>query len=327
MKRAGGRMSTTIRDIAEKSGYSVATVSRVLNQKGYVSREAKERIRAVIKELEYIPNALARDLSAGHNRKIGVVLPHITSPFFTELLNGIIEAAFASQYQVVILPSEYDERKEIEYLENLRSKAFSALIFTSHQVPLGVLNQYTPYGVVVCCEKAPNTNLLSVVFERETAYREAFSWIYQKKLRNLYFLLSRERNLSITSQTIAKAYEYVYQKPLLEEQQFIGVRQYEDGYAVAEKVIASGLVVDCFFANGDDIAAAIYQCYQDHQKPVPFLVGQENQRSSQLLGISTIDHHFNQMGRSAFALATGEIQQKEIAYTSDFIKRERATWI
>lgn len=70
----------TIRDIARKSGYSVSTVSRVLNQQKYVSDAAKEAIEAVIKQLDYVPNSLARDLSFGQNKNIGSSYHTMTIP-------------------------------------------------------------------------------------------------------------------------------------------------------------------------------------------------------------------------------------------------------
>lgn len=80
---------TNIRDIAKKSGYSASTVSRFLNQTGYVSQSAKQAIQQVIDELDYVPNALARDLSKGKSNTIGIVIPQMQHPFFTELINGI----------------------------------------------------------------------------------------------------------------------------------------------------------------------------------------------------------------------------------------------
>ena len=76
----------TIRDIAERTGYSKATVSRVLNNHPYVSDDVRRKIQAVIKELNYTPNLVAKELSAGKTNKIAVVIPHNRHPFFTQLL-------------------------------------------------------------------------------------------------------------------------------------------------------------------------------------------------------------------------------------------------
>lgn len=73
----------TIKDVSKLSGYSPATVSRVLNTSGYVSATARRKIEAAISELDYAPNALARNLSAGTAHFIGVVLPNIYQDYFS----------------------------------------------------------------------------------------------------------------------------------------------------------------------------------------------------------------------------------------------------
>ncbi|TAR47962.1 LacI family transcriptional regulator, partial [Lactiplantibacillus plantarum] len=85
---------TNIHDIARLSGYSVSTVSRVLNHQNYVSAKTRGDIEAVINKLDYVPNAVARNLSRGATLTIGVVLPHVDHPYFTQLLHGIMRAAF-----------------------------------------------------------------------------------------------------------------------------------------------------------------------------------------------------------------------------------------
>ena len=111
----------SIRDIAKQSGYSISTVSRYINKSGYVSQEAAETISAIIKELDYSPSQIARDLSAGHTRKIGVVVPHVRHTYFTELIKGLLDAALESHYQLLFLPSDYSIEAEKAYLEQLRS--------------------------------------------------------------------------------------------------------------------------------------------------------------------------------------------------------------
>lgn len=150
----------TIRDVARISGYSISTVSRALNQSGYVSKTAQLKINRVIHELDYVPNAIARDLSTGKTHKIGVILPHIRDPYFSKILNGIMDAAFATNYSVILLPSEYDEGLEMHYLEQLKRKEYDGLIVTSHGIPLERLEKYNQYGPIVCCEDTGTNQLM-----------------------------------------------------------------------------------------------------------------------------------------------------------------------
>ncbi|MFL2081522.1 LacI family DNA-binding transcriptional regulator [Latilactobacillus sakei] len=310
----------TIRDIARKSGYSVSTVSRVLNQQKYVSDAAKEAIEAVIKQLDYVPNSLARDLSFGQNKNIGVVLPHNDHPYFNQLLNGIMDAAFSSGYHIVLLPSEYNRSVERDYLEQLKRKNFTALIFTSHELPLAVLEDYARYGQIVCCENPGQHHISAVYSNREPAYLDAFDYLKSLKVQQIGLLLSRNLAKSPTWVAVTGAYQQVFhQKP---DQQLMigGMRSFEDGYRAAEQLIARQPALNCYFTNGDDIAAGVRQYHWDHQLPVPILIGQEKQLSSFLLKMPTIDHHFFTLGQKAFELALSN-QHHQCAFESEFIWR------
>ena len=87
---------TSISEIAKKAGVAKSTVSRVINHHPHVSDETRQKVIDLINELDYMPNQLARDLSRGKTQKIGVVIPHTQHPYFTQLINGLLDAAKAS---------------------------------------------------------------------------------------------------------------------------------------------------------------------------------------------------------------------------------------
>ena len=71
-----------IRDVAKKAGVSTATVSRVINESGYVKEETKHKVLAAIAEADFVPNAIARSLSIRDSSSIGVIVPDIANEFF-----------------------------------------------------------------------------------------------------------------------------------------------------------------------------------------------------------------------------------------------------
>ena len=74
-----------MRDVARKAGVSLSTVSLVVNGTGYVSAEMRGRVETAMRELDYIPNELARNLYSGRTSLIGVIVPTIRHPFFSTL--------------------------------------------------------------------------------------------------------------------------------------------------------------------------------------------------------------------------------------------------
>lgn len=308
----------TIRDIAKKSGYSVSTVSRVLNQQKYVSETAKQTIEAVIQQLDYVPNSLARDLSFGQNKNIGVVLPHNNHPYFNQILNGIMDAAFSSGYHIVLLPSEYNHAVELDYLEQLKRKNFTALIFTSHGIPLSVLAKYTRYGQIVCCEDTGEYQISAVYSNRQPAYLAAFEYLKQLKVQQISLLLSRNLAQSPTRIAVTAAYQQVFHQPPAPQLMVGGMTSFTDGYRAAAQLTKHTPKIDCYFTNGDDIAAGVRQYYLDQHRTPPILIGQEKQLSSYLLKIPTIDHHFFTIGQKAFAVALSH-QHQEFSFESELV--------
>lgn len=312
---------TTIHDIAKKSGYSASTVSRVLNQKNHVSKEAQQAIKQAIKELDYVPSEIARDLSRGKTLNIGIVLPHTKHPFFTEILTGAINASFLTEYHLVILPSEYEEERELGYLEQLRSSAYDGLIFTSHGLPLETLADYQKYGPIVCCEDPYDIPISAVYSERSIALTDSFNWLKQADYQKIGFFLSREEKISATSKETLSAYRRVFQKEPKPELIKTGVATYEDGFTKAKEWIEAGIYPEVIFSNGDDIVAGARQYYLEQGLEMPFLVGQENQLSSHLMTISTIDYQFLEIGRQAFELVLRDKGIEKISVPSEFILR------
>ncbi len=107
----------TIKDVAKKAHVSVATVSRVINQKGYVNEETKKLVLQAIEELDYVPNELARSLFQKKSHIIAVMMPHLTSYYFSDLLEVIEDETINANYRLMICNSKDDPSKETKYLK------------------------------------------------------------------------------------------------------------------------------------------------------------------------------------------------------------------
>lgn len=117
-----------IYDIAKNAGVSVATVSRVVNRNGNVSRKTKEKVDAVIKELGYKPNAQARRLSTQKNFMIGVMIPDLSNPFFQTMLVGITDEANKSDYGIALYNTKESVQLQCKSLQRIMEERLSGLI-------------------------------------------------------------------------------------------------------------------------------------------------------------------------------------------------------
>ncbi len=107
---------TTQKVVAQKANVSVATVSRYINDVGYISPEVKGRIKKAIKELNYKPNLVARSLKMRSSKTIGLVFPDIKNPFFIELVRRAEEVAYNNGYNIILCITENRLDREKRYL-------------------------------------------------------------------------------------------------------------------------------------------------------------------------------------------------------------------
>lgn len=102
----------TLKDVAEASGLTVGTVSRVLNNRGYISPKTREKVYQVMKELNYQPNETARILAKQKSNIIGIVLPNVEHPYFAKILGCLErEAAKLDTVLCYLYPETEKNRK------------------------------------------------------------------------------------------------------------------------------------------------------------------------------------------------------------------------
>ncbi|MBS4208154.1 LacI family DNA-binding transcriptional regulator [Bacillus sp. FJAT-50079] len=105
----------TMKDVANMANVSVATVSRYINNSGYVSEDARIKVQKAIEKLKYSPNEVARSLYQKQSKFIGLLLPDITNPFFTLLAKGAEDRLNESDYALILCNVQDDFQKAKEY--------------------------------------------------------------------------------------------------------------------------------------------------------------------------------------------------------------------
>ena len=136
---------TSITEVARRAGVSIATVSRVVSDADYaVSPATRDRVLEAARELDYVPNALARGLLKSRVPVVGVIVHDITDPYFAEVVRGVEDAAAEAGHLVISCSSERDPARELEYVRLLRSMRAAVVVFAgsgiddpamAHQLP------------------------------------------------------------------------------------------------------------------------------------------------------------------------------------------------
>ncbi len=162
------------KDIAIRSGVSVATVSRVMNQSGYVKDETKDLVLKAFNELVNDDQLLVQSISNGKTNLIGVVVPDISNPFFGEVIKGISSIADQHSASLLVCNTEEQLDKEIKYLELFKTNNIKGLIITP-KTDQGVYNSKYLYqleglGVpIVLLDRGINLSHFNSVFVNNTS--------------------------------------------------------------------------------------------------------------------------------------------------------------
>lgn len=154
-------MVAKLTDVAELAGVSPTTVSRVINKKGYLSKETVAKVQAAMKSLGYKPNNLARSLQGKSAKLIGLIFPTISNIFYAELIEHLEIELFQHGYKVIICNSQKDPQKEKEYLEMLAANQVDGIISSSHN--LGIDDYERVEAPIVSFDRnlAPNVPVVS----------------------------------------------------------------------------------------------------------------------------------------------------------------------
>ncbi|NLM37487.1 MAG: LacI family transcriptional regulator [Firmicutes bacterium] len=150
--KKGTKNNVTIYDIAKVTGLSVATVSRALNKKGYVSEEAKEKILQAQKELNYVPNAIAQSLKIKKTNQIMICLPDNNNPFYFRMIAAFQEACKKEDYSLLLSYYEKNDAELIKIIRKLQNQFADGLILVTINLNDLLINEIEKLGIpVILC--------------------------------------------------------------------------------------------------------------------------------------------------------------------------------
>lgn len=121
----------TIGDVARESGVNVSTVSRALSGVYGVRQQTRERVQAVAVRLGYRPNRVARSLVTGRSHTLALIVSDIRNPFFAEVARGAEDAARAGSCDLILCNSDFDNAKQMQYVESLLEKRVDGILMNS----------------------------------------------------------------------------------------------------------------------------------------------------------------------------------------------------
>lgn len=190
-------LMVTIKEIAKRANVSRTTVSRVINNSGYVSEEAKKRVLKVIEETGYIPSENAKSLRTKKTKVIGVILPKISTETSSRLVKGLDEILAREGYQILLANTNLNPEKEIEYIKLLKSRHVDGIILSATNINRPLLEEIYQLKIPFVTVGQYIPELANVLFDDYKASKDIVNLMIKKGHSKIAFIGVDEQDRSV----------------------------------------------------------------------------------------------------------------------------------
>jgi LacI family transcriptional regulator, sucrose operon repressor len=305
-------MKPKIEDVAKLAGVSPTTVSRVLNNRGYISSETREKVQNAMNELNYFPNDVARSLFNKRSNLIGLILPTTSNPFFGELTFHLENICASLGYKVLLCNSLNQIDKEEKYLEMLLRNQVDGIIVGTHN--RGILDYHKQDLAVVAIDRYLSETIPVVSSDNYEGGKIATDLLISKGCKFIV-LIDGVGELETPARLRRKAYVDVMERhgriPTIYEIPEVFDRKSQQD--VINKIFKECPEVDGVFATNDLFATSFLNEAKRHGKDVPGqvkVVGYDGTETVQTLipDLTTIKQPIDIIAKTAMEILMKEME-------------------
>lgn len=307
----------TIHDVALKAGVSVTTVSRVINNRGYISEETRKKVFDTMDELNYQPNELARSLLKKQSNLIGLIIPTVSNPFFSQLAASIEAYAYDNGMKLLLCNSLMDPAKEKEYIEMMKKNRVDGIIMGSHTLEVEEYRKL--HHPIITFDRKIGTDIPYIASDNHMGGRLAAELLIGKGCRKLAHIcgnlsldmLSNRRTEGFLEAVKQRGVEHVV------VQTDMNVFDYPQYERIIRKLFQDHPDIDGVFATSDVIAAFVIKIGTSLGLSVPErlkVVGYDDTlfASWATPSITTIRQSADDIGRLAIQLIRQRMEEEPI---------------
>lgn len=278
-------MPVTIYDVAREAGVSMATVSRVVNGNPNVKPLTRKKVLAAIERLGYRPNAVARGLASKKTTTVGVIIPDISSLFFSELARGIEDIATMYKYNIILCNSDQRMEKELQLINTLLEKQVDGLLFMGAEIKEDHLQALTSTSVptVLAATRDADNILPSVSIDHFQAGYDATQALIERGHKRIA-MITGPLNDPLSGLMRFEGYKKALMDAgigLQEELVANGNFFYKSGLALTNEFLKLAEPPTAIFAANDEMAIGAIHAIQDSGMNVPGdieVIGHDNIR-------------------------------------------------
>ncbi|AIU78456.1 MULTISPECIES: catabolite control protein A [Bacillus] len=309
----------TIYDVAREANVSMATVSRVVNGNPNVKPTTRKKVLEAIDRLGYRPNAVARGLASKKTTTVGVIIPDISSIFYSELARGIEDIATMYKYNIILSNSDQNLEKELHLLNTMLGKQVDGIVFMGGNITDEHVEEFkrSPVPIVLAASVEEQGETPSVAIDYEQAIYDAVKLFIDKGHRDIAFVsgpMQEPINRSKKLQGYKRALEEAA-IPFNEQFAAEGDYTYDSGMEALQSLMGLDRKPTAILSATDEMALGIIHAAQDQGLSIPDdldIIGFDNTRLSLMVRpqLSTVVQPTYDIGAVAMRLLT-KLMNKE----------------
>lgn len=320
----------TIKDLAEKMGLSISTISRALQGHPSIGKKTTTQVKKLARELGYTPNSVAANLRTKKTHSLGIIVPRIDIHFHSHVISGIEEVAYKSGYNVTIFQSRDSLEREIAVTEILESKRVDGIIAclglettdSSHFARFNELN----VPLVFYDRVSKEVESSKVIIDDFEAAFKATEYLISTGCKKIAHIAGAQTTDIFKSRL--EGYKAALKKHRLKlDEKFIEYTtelSYEEGAICAQNLLSHGKLPDGVFCANDYTAISAIQVFKKANLDIPkdiAVVGFSNYPISKFIQptLTTIDDRSFEMGQAAAKLLIRQIENKDQTIASETV--------
>ena len=311
------KRAVTIKDVARRVGVSVSTVSRVLNHSSYVSSETEQLVLNAIEELHFAPNQIARGFVNKKTSTIGLIIPDVSNPFFSDVARGVEDYAIIDGFATILCNSDWRSEREAMYLDLLRGRWVEGVIIVGSRSSAADLTRAIGSVPYVLVERLMVGSGPSVWTDNRRGGALATSHLYEIGCRTFAHISGPPDSPSATERR--KGFLDVMRRESVTAYEiFEGDYRVQSGLDIGQRFFASGKAPEGIFAANDLMAIGVMQAAAQAGVRIPedvAVIGYDNIAPTDYTSpsLSTIDQPGYEMGRVALSILLKRLREPHTA--------------
>ncbi|WP_299315809.1 LacI family DNA-binding transcriptional regulator [uncultured Aquimarina sp.] len=312
----------TLKDLSKALNLSISTVSRALKDHSDISIKTKQRVQLLAKELNYVPNSIARNLRNSSSKTIGVVIPNLQLDYSSRIINGMIQESREKGYQLVISESGHSYELEKDIIISMIKSGVDGILLSLTNFTKNidhVLEAMEHCPIVLYDKVSDKVPCTKIIVDDEIGAKKAVEHLIQQGKKNILYINGPDH--SFNAKKRLKGYKSALQSNdiIVREELIIQCQNVciEEGKIATEKALEKGLEFDAVFAVTDNAAIGVIKSLKKHNINIPdtvAVIGFSNSKNATIIepNLSSVEQPGYKIGKYAVQYLIQELTDNAI---------------